>query len=298
MSQIVRVDSLEFETRLDAYLASKLDYSRSKIALLIKEKKIKNHGNPVKANQKVKLGDCFEIQDYVPKTSHLEAVAMDLNIIYEDDDLLVIDKPRGLAVHAGKGIYTPTLINGLFHHIKPLKPGLVHRIDKNTSGLLVVAKNDYTHDFLAKQALDKTMTRQYLAIVDGRLMETTEIKAPIGVDPTDSKRMAVNYENGKAAHSRFKPIALTNNHTLVHCELFTGRTHQIRVHLQSINHPIVEDASYNKNYPDGSGQFLFAYRLEFVHPKIHEKMVFNAPIPKYFEEKLNILNFEKVLFDI
>lgn len=292
MSEITTLIAQEDAPRLDSFLASHLNHSRSKISIMIKQKKITQNGKPVVAKQRVRCGDTFEIGVYTPDTAHIEAVAMELNIIYEDASLLVIDKPRGLSVHAGKGIYTPTLINGLFAHIKPLKPGLVHRIDKNTSGLLVVAKNDTVHHFLANQVLDKTMKRYYYAITEGALKEPLDVELPIGVDPYDSKKMSSASKEAKHARSRFTPIRTSGTHSLVHCELFTGRTHQIRAHLSECGYPIIEDPIYNKNYPEGSGQYLFAYQLEFIHPETLQTVSFTTAFPDYFVDKLKSINLE------
>lgn len=289
MQEIVLVKDLESSQRIDTYLSSQTKYSRSKIALLIKEKKVKCNGQLVKANHKIHNGDSISVGEYIPKTSHIEAIEMDLAIVYEDEYLLVVDKPRGLAVHAGKGIYTPTLINGLHHHIKPLKPGLVHRIDKNTSGLLVIAKNDAVHNYLADQLTDKTMSRHYLAIVEGSLQEPLRIDMPLATDPDDSRRMCVD-SDGKQAITLVSPLRSNGTHTLVKCELLTGRTHQIRIHLAASAYPIIEDNIYNKNYPDGTGQYLFAYHLEFKHPSSQNLIVFETPIPEYFQSKLEYLN--------
>ena len=292
MPQIIIVDKDSSNQRIDTYLSQVTDYSRSKIAIMIKDKKILCNKTKVKANYKISEGDIISVGNYVPKTDHIEAVPMDLKIIHEDDDILVVDKPRGLAVHAGKGIYTPTLINGLYDHIKPLKPGLVHRIDKNTSGLLVVAKNDKAHNTLALQLLDKTMTRHYLAIVDGIIDSPLTISAPIGPDLMDSKKMCIDLSNGKSATTIVTPIKNTDSHSLVKCELLTGRTHQIRVHMAHIGHPLVEDNIYNKKYPDGSGQYLFAYHLEFIHPTSEKFESFETQVPNYFQSKLNSLGLE------
>lgn len=292
MSQIIIVDKESTNQRIDSYLSSVTDYSRSKIAIMIKDKKILCNNSVTKANYKVIEGDIISVGDYIPKTDHIEAVAMDLSIIYEDEEIIVVDKPRGLAVHAGKGIYTPTLINGLYNHIKPLKPGLVHRIDKNTSGLLAVAKNDKSHNALALQLLDKTMRRHYLAIVDGVIDKTITINAPIAVDSSDSKKMCIDFDSGKSATTIITPIKSSNTHSLIKCELLTGRTHQIRIHLAHIGHPLVEDNIYNKKYPDGSGQYLFAYHLEFMHPISNNFVAFDAPVPDYFKTKLKELDLE------
>lgn len=288
MHEVVQVQDLESAQRIDIYLSNNTKYSRSKIAVLIKEKKVRCNGQLVKANHKVNNGDTINVGAYVPKTSHIEAIEMELAIIFEDEHLLVVDKPRGLAVHAGKGIYTPTLINGLYNHIKPSKPGLVHRIDKNTSGLLVVAKNDTVHNYLANQLSDKTMSRHYLAIVEGCIEEPFKIDMPLSIDPSDSRKMCVD-SGGKQAITLVSPVKSNKTHSLIRCELLTGRTHQIRIHLAANGYPIIEDNIYNKNYPDGSGQYLFAYHLEFKHPESENLLVFETEMPEYFQTKLREL---------
>lgn len=286
------VDITDIGTRIDSLVSRYSDHSRSKIVEMIKSNKVFCNGKTIKPNYKVRIGDVVEFGTYEAKTNHLKAIPMDLDIVFEDDSLIVINKPRGLAVHGGKGIHEPTLVDGVFHHIKPLKPGLVHRIDKNTSGLIVIAKNDISHNFLANQLLDKTMSRHYLAIVDGTINHAITIDSPIGIDNEDNKKMTVDPINGKTAITYIKPLETFNNHSLVHCELQTGRTHQIRVHLSSINHAIVEDPIYNPNSPDGLGQYLFAYRLQFIHPVSKELVVFEVDKPHYFTEKIQQLILE------
>lgn len=284
MSQSFEISLDAVGMRIDVYLSNQTQHSRSKIAEMLKDGSIKCNDAICKANYKLKLNDVISVGSYKPKTKHLKAVMMDLDIIYEDDVLLVVNKPKGLSVHAGKGIYTPTLLNGLFYHMKPLKPGLVHRLDKDTSGLLVIAKDPLTHAFLANQLLDKTMRRDYVAIVEGHVESPLDIHLPIGPNPHNPQQMHVDYENGKNAQTLVYPDKFGPNHTLVRCILKTGRTHQIRIHLASIDHPIIEDSLYNQHYPNGVGQYLVANHLEFIHPTTLVRVVFEIDVPKDFLE--------------
>lgn len=277
--------------RIDSFLTQYSVHSRSKVSEMIKSKKILCNNQPVKANYKVKFGDIITIGDYVPNTRHLTPISMPLDIVYEDDHLMVINKPKYLPVHGGKGIKEPTLVDGVFNHIKPLKPGIVHRIDKDTSGLLVIAKNDISHNHLANQLLDKTMNRRYIALVEGLVdFETLTVNAPIGVDSKDSKKMAIDPIDGKTAITIIKLIERYKNHSLVECQLLSGRTHQIRVHLSHIGHPIIEDTLYNPYISNGEGQYLCAYRIEFKHPYTQETMKFEIELPNSFKSKINQLS--------
>lgn len=284
MSQSFEVSLDDVGMRIDVFLSTHTPHSRSKIAEMIKDATILCNDETTKANYKLKLHDILSVGTYTPKTDHLKAVAMDLDIVYEDDVLLVVNKPKGLSVHAGKGIHTPTLLNGLFNHTKPLKPGLVHRLDKDTSGLLVVAKDPITHAFLANQLLDKTMRRDYLALVDGQLKTPLDINAKIGPNPHYPQQMHVDPVNGKNAQTLVYPLQCGPNHTLVRCILKTGRTHQIRIHLASSGHPILEDALYNDHYPHGVGQYLVANHLEFIHPTTNQRVVFEIDVPQDFSD--------------
>lgn len=283
--------------RIDKFLAQKLDKSRSLVQKLIKDELVLVNGEVVKTNYSVVDGDEIDVKqlDVVDNTNIIPQ-PMDLDIVYEDDDLLVINKPSGLVVHPAPGHYQDTLVNGLFAYSNKLsdingefRPGIVHRIDKDTSGLLVVCKNNETHEELANQLSDKTLFRQYLAIVHGEIEEDEgEIIAPIGRDPRDRVKMAVVAKNSKEAQTNFKVLERYDHYTLVSCNLLTGRTHQIRVHFDFINYPLVGDPLYGiKPTIDTKGQALHAYKLGFIHPRSGEYMEFEAKPPQEFVDTLN-----------
>lgn len=282
--------------RIDKFLAQKLDKSRSLVQKLIKDELVLVNGKVVKTNYSVADGDEIDVKqlDVVDNTNIIPQ-PMDLDIVYEDDDLLVINKPSGLVVHPAPGHYQDTLVNGLLAYSNKLsdingefRPGIVHRIDKDTSGLLVVCKNNETHEELANQLSDKTLFRQYLAIVHGEIEEDEgEIIAPIGRDPRDRVKMAVVAKNSKEAQTNFKVLERYDHYTLVSCNLLTGRTHQIRVHFDFINYPLVGDPLYGiKPTIDTKGQALHAYKLGFIHPRSGEYMEFEAKPPKEFVDTL------------
>lgn len=283
--------------RIDKFLAQKLDKSRSLVQKLIKDELVLVNGEVVKTNYSVVDGDEIDVKqlDAVDNTNIIPQ-PMDLDIVYEDDDLLVINKPSGLVVHPAPGHYQDTLVNGLLDYSNKLsdingefRPGIVHRIDKDTSGLLVVCKNNETHEELANQLSDKTLFRQYLAIVHGEIEEDEgEIIAPIGRDPRDRVKMAVVAKNSKEAQTNFKVLERYDHYTLVSCNLLTGRTHQIRVHFDFINYPLVGDPLYGiKPTIDTKGQALHAYKLGFIHPRSGEYMEFEAKPPQEFVDTLN-----------
>lgn len=283
--------------RIDKFLAQKLDKSRSLIQKLIKDELVLVNGEVVKTNYSVADGDEIDVKqlDVVDNTNIIPQ-PMDLDIVYEDDDLLVINKPSGLVVHPAPGHYQDTLVNGLLAYSNKLsdingefRPGIVHRIDKDTSGLLVVCKNNESHEALANQLSDKTLFRQYLAIVHGEIEEDEgEIIAPIGRDTRDRVKMAVVAKNSKEAQTNFKVLERYNHYTLVSCNLLTGRTHQIRVHFDFINYPLVGDPLYGiKPTIDTKGQALHAYKLGFIHPRSGEYMEFEAKPPQEFVDTLN-----------
>lgn len=283
--------------RIDKFLAQKLDKSRSLVQKLIKDEFVLVNGEVVKTNYSVADGDEIDVKqlDVVDNTNIIPQ-PMDLDIVYEDEDLLVINKPSGLVVHPAPGHYQDTLVNGLLAYSNKLsdingefRPGIVHRIDKDTSGLLVVCKNNETHEVLANQLSDKTLFRQYLAIVHGEIEEDEgEIIAPIGRDPRDRVKMAVVAKNSKEAQTNFKVLERYDHYTLVSCNLLTGRTHQIRVHFDFINYPLVGDPLYGiKPTIDTKGQALHAYKLGFIHPRSGEYMEFEAKPPQEFVDTLN-----------
>lgn len=291
----------ESEERVDKFLASELaDLSRSYIQKLLKEGRVLLGDKPVRANYKVKEGD--EITFTVPPLTELsvEAEPIPLNILYEDEDLIFIDKPKDMVVHPCAGRYSGTLVNGLLFHCRDqlsgingvLRPGIVHRIDKDTTGVLVVCKNDKAHKSVAEQLKVHSITRKYRAIVYGILKEDGMIDAPIGRSPKDRKKMAVNEKNGKRAVTHYRVLEhLNNKYTYIECQLETGRTHQIRVHMASIHHPLVGDTTYgpSSNPFHLEGQCLHAMVLGLIHPTTGEYMEWEAPLPDYFEQLLQKL---------
>ncbi|MDN4494174.1 RluA family pseudouridine synthase [Ureibacillus aquaedulcis] len=274
--------------RIDKALSTiQEEWSRSQIAAWIADEIIKVNGEDVKAKYKVKEGDIIEVD--VPEPESLEVIPenLDLEIIYEDKDVLVVNKPKGMVVHPAPGHMTGTLVNGLMHHCQDLsgingvlRPGIVHRIDKDTSGLLMVAKNDHAHHSLVDQLVKKTVTRKYTALVHGHIAhDKGTIDAPIGRDPKDRQKQAV-VDNGKHAVTHFTVMERLGDFTLVECRLETGRTHQIRVHMNYIGYPLVGDPKYGpKKTIDFGGQVLHAGILGFVHPATEEYLEFEVPLP-------------------
>ncbi|MEK4629627.1 RluA family pseudouridine synthase [Solibacillus sp. FSL R7-0682] len=273
-------------------------WSRSQISNWLDESRITVNGAGVKAKYKVKQGDVIEIN--VPdEVEELEIIPEDLNleIVYEDADVLVVNKPRGMVVHPAPGHTTGTLVNGLMFHCKDLsgingvaRPGIVHRIDKDTSGLLMVAKNDVAHESLVNQLVEKSVTRKYTALVHGHIAhEKGTIDAPIGRDQKDRQKQAV-VDNGKHAVTHFQVVERFGDFTLVECRLETGRTHQIRVHMNYIGYPLAGDPKYGpKKTIDFDGQVLHAGVLGFIHPVTKEYLEFEAPLPADFVEVLEAL---------
>lgn len=285
--------------RIDVYIAEKLDgFSRSMIQKLISSGDVLLNGETVKSKKAVKINDVITVKFPPPDTSYLIPQNIPLDIVYQDDYIAVINKQRGLIVHPGSGVKSGTLVNALLYHIKNLsgiggvvRPGIVHRLDKNTTGLIVTAKCDEAHINLSRQIEHKSCRRIYRAITEGVMKEDSgEIIAPIGRNPKDRKIMAVNV-NGKYAQTLFRVIERFENNTYAEFELKTGRTHQIRVHLKHIGHPVTGDDvyGYNKQKYNLQGQLLHAYKLILNHPKTGEQMEFNAPLPDDFENILKIL---------
>lgn len=282
--------------RIDQYLTSKLDFTRSKIEKMIESGKVKVNGNTVKKSYILNEGDFIEIEEYIEEKMNASPVKMNLDIVYEDDDVIVVNKPNGLVVHPAPGNYSNTLVNGLMYHSKELssingefRPGIVHRIDAYTTGLLMVAKNDKAHLSLAKQLEEKTTTRKYIALVWGIIKEDSgTIDAPIGRDKNDRKKMCVTDVNSKEAITNFKVLERYKDATLIELSLKTGRTHQIRVHMNYIGHPVVNDPVYGRRkLIDDSGQCLHAKTLGFIHPTLNKYMEFDSELPDCF---INILN--------
>ncbi|PDY47565.1 RluA family pseudouridine synthase [Bacillus pseudomycoides] len=300
MSEVVQVTVTEEQKseRIDKFLAGvNNEWSRSQVQQWIKDGVVTVNGNDIKGNYKVKVND--EIAVAIPEPEELDILPEDMNleIYYEDADVLVVNKPRGMVVHPAPGHTSGTLVNGLMHHCTDLsgingvmRPGIVHRIDKDTSGLLMVAKNDMAHESLVNQLVAKTVTRRYKAIVHGVIPhDKGTIDAPIGRDKKDRQSMTVD-ENGKHAVTHFQVLERFKDFTLVECRLETGRTHQIRVHMKYIGYPLAGDPKYGpKKTLDINGQALHAGILGFDHPRTGEYIEFEAPVPAVFEEVLNVL---------
>ena len=283
--------------RIDVYLSKLLDVSRSKINKL----NIKVNGKEVKNSYIVKENDIIEIPEIEEEQINAEPENMNLDIVYEDDDVIVVNKENGMVVHPAIGNTKHTLVNGLLYHSKELskkngefRPGIVHRIDAYTTGLLMIAKNDKAHDFLAKQLSEKTTHRKYIALVWGVINnDTGTIDAPIGRDINDRKKMSVT-ANGKEAITHFKVLKRYKTATLIELKLETGRTHQIRVHMNYIGHPVVNDPVYGKRkLINNTGQCLHAKELGFIHPKTKKYMEFSCDLPKCFIDILD--KFEEEL---
>lgn len=295
------VNDIDGRVRLDQYLMNKLEYSRSKIQKMTEEEYILVNEKPVKNSYKVKEEDIITIKDYQEESMNAEPEKMDLDIIYEDDDVLVVNKANGIVVHPAVGNPSGTLVNGLLYHAKELsnvngefRPGIVHRIDADTTGLLMVAKNNKAHEILARQLEAKTTMRVYYALVWGVIKhDTGTIDAPIGRDVKDRKKQAVTATNSRDAITHFKVLERYKNATLIELKLETGRTHQIRVHMDYIGHPVVNDPVYGRRKKfDETGQCLHAKKLGFVHPTTGEYMEFDSELPSCFTHIMEQLKNE------
>lgn len=289
--------------RIDKFLSCRLEeVSRSYIQKLIKEGHVSVNGKPVKANYKLGAGD--EISVEIPEAKEPDILPEDipLDILYEDQDILVVNKPKGMVVHPAAGHYSGTLVNALMYHCKDslsgingvMRPGIVHRIDMDTTGSLLVCKNDEAHRILAEQLKEHTIRREYHAIVYGNIKEDTgTVDAPIGRHPTDRKKMSINHKNGKHAVTHYEVLERFGNFTYIRCRLETGRTHQIRVHMASLHHPLLGDEVYGPSsrppFPGLKGQVLHAKILGIYHPATGEYMEFDAPLPQYFVDLLQKL---------
>ena len=284
------------EERIDKYLAEELGISRSTVKKMIDEGFVLVNGKKAKASLILSETDELFVKDGFIKEASFEAEDIPINIVYEDDDLFVINKKSGMVVHPGNGNTSGTLVNALMHYTKNLsnkeafRPGIVHRIDKDTSGLMLVAKNDKAHDILAEGFKNKTIKREYIALVCGVIGEDSGvIDAPIGRDAKDRKKMCVTSENSKKAVTHFKVLKRYENYTLLRLILDTGRTHQIRVHMKYIGHPVYNDPVYGKAYND-FGQFLHSASIDFEQPTTHEHLHFECDVPKEFQDFLDTLN--------
>ena len=302
MDQIKILVTSEYENeRVDKVIASEADtLSRSFVQKIIKDKEVTVDGKVVKAGYKVSEGE--EILFSVPEKIEPEILAQDipLDILYEDQDVLIVNKPKGMVVHPAAGHYTDTLVNAIMYHCKGnlsgingiLRPGIVHRIDMDTTGALVICKNDLSHQCLSEQLKEHSITRRYRAIVHGELKEMEgTVDAPIGRDPNNRKKMCINSANGKRAVTHFKVLKQLKGYTYIECQLETGRTHQIRVHMTSIGHPLIGDEVYGNRSCKFKlqGQTLHAMILGFVHPSTKEYVEFEAPLPEYFQHLLDVL---------
>jgi len=296
----INIDETSTGLRLDKALSESLpDMSRTYLQELITSRYVLVNGEKKKAKYTCQINDEIVVAIPAPVEAEIVPEQMDLEIVYEDEDVIVVNKPSGLVVHPSSGNMTGTLVNGLVHQIKDLsgingvmRPGIVHRIDKDTSGLLMVAKNDMAHESLASQLREKTVRREYIALVHGVLAhDKGVIEAPIARDPKDRKRMAV-VSGGKPAVTHFEVLKRFAGFTLVKCILETGRTHQIRVHMRYIEHPLAGDPIYGprKTIKTDHGQFLHAKVIGFEHPKTGEHMSFDSELPDYFTDIVNELS--------
>lgn len=298
---IFQVSQDSHKQRVDKYLSDQIpEFSRSRIQKLLDDEQVTVNGKVTKSNYKLNVGDevCIIVPEAVPIDIPAENIPLD--IVYEDEDIIVVNKPKGMVVHPAPGHYTGTLVNALMYHCKDqlsgingeLRPGIVHRIDMDTTGLLVACKNDYAHNFIAEQLKEHSITRKYQAIVYNSIKEDEGVvDAPIGRDVRDRKKMAVNYKNGREAVTHYRVLERFKNFTYIECELETGRTHQIRVHMTQIGHPLLGDEIYGpKNCPYHlTGQTLHAKTLGFVHPRTKKYIEFDSELPEYFQKLLNIL---------
>ena len=302
MNEIVMEITPEMEgERIDKCISNYLEsLSRSYIQKIIKDGKAYVNDAVVKANYKVKVDD--KVQFEIPDCEEPDIPPQDipLDILYEDKDILIVNKPKDMVVHPAPGHYEGTLVNAIMFHCKDelsgingvLRPGIVHRIDKDTTGSIIICKNDEAHRKIAQQLKEHSITRKYRAIVYGRIMEEEgTVNAPIGRHPTDRKKMAINEKNGKPAVTHYKVLERFDKYTYIECQLETGRTHQIRVHMTSIGHPLLGDEVYgNAKFPFKlEGQTLHAMTIGFIHPTTGEYVEYEAPLPEYFEHLLQIL---------
>ena len=295
------IENDKANSRLDKII-SILDntISRTAVKRLIEENKIRVNGNVSKPSYEVKTGDLIQIEEDVPKESHIIAQEIPVDVIYEDNDILVINKPKGMVVHPGNGNPDGTLANAVMGLCGDtlsgiggeIRPGIIHRLDKDTSGIIVIAKNDKAHIDISNQIKNRTTSKKYIALVRGQIKEDeATINMPIGRSLKDRKKMSVR-KDGKEAITHFKVLKRYPDYTLLELKIDTGRTHQIRVHMSEIGHPVVGDYIYSngKNPFNVTGQMLHAKTIEFVHPTTKDKVKFEAPIPKYFQDVLEYLD--------
>ena len=295
----IYIDEADVGKRIDAYLAENTEFSRANVQRLIENENIKVNGKKVKVSYKIQKDDEILIEYEEPKEISLKAQDIPVDVLYEDDDIIVINKPKGMVVHPANGNPDGTLVNAVMAICKDslsgiggeIRPGIVHRLDKDTSGVIIVAKNDKAHINLSEQIKNHTVEKTYIALVKGFVKENeATINMPIGRSTKDRKKMAVN-KNGKNAVTHFKVIERFRNYTLLEVKIETGRTHQIRVHLSEIGYPIVGDTTYSngKNEWGIEGQCLHAKSLRFKHPINGKEMFIEAPLPQYFEDVISEL---------
>ena len=295
------IDEEQAGIRIDKYLAETMpDLSRSYIQKLIKDGQVTVNQVPQKANYKIVVGDCLTVEEPELKEPDIVPENIALDILYEDKDLLIVNKPKGMVVHPSAGHYSGTLVNALMFYCKEdlsgingvMRPGIVHRIDMDTTGSLIVCKNDFTHNHIAEQLKVHSINRVYHAIVHGVIKEDGgTVNAPIGRHPIERKKMSINHQNGKEAVTHYKVLKRFSNYTYIECKLETGRTHQIRVHMASIQHPLLGDVVYGpqKTSHKLQGQTLHAKTIGIIHPRTGEYLEIDAPLPEYFEELLQKL---------
>ena len=301
MKEFFTVENQDGE-RIDRYLSEELaDRSRSYIQKLIKENHVTVNQKPVKANYRLSLGDRVEIDLPEAKEPDIKPEDIPLDILYEDKDIIIVNKPKQMVVHPAPGHYSQTLVNALMYHCGfelsgingTMRPGIVHRIDMDTTGSLVACKNDMAHQSLSKQLKEHSIRRIYVAIVHGNIKEEDgTVNAPIGRHPTERKKMSIHSRNGREAITHYQVLERFGNYTYIQCELETGRTHQIRVHMASLVHPLLGDMVYGPKkcpFPHLQGQTLHARTLGIIHPRTGEYLEVNAPLPAYFIELLDKL---------
>lgn len=304
MKQYFVVEQEDAGIRIDLYLSERSkDLSRSYLQKLLKEEAVLAGGKAVKANYKVNAGEEIELEVPEAVEPEIEPEQMDLDILYEDQDIVLINKPKGMVVHPAAGHFSGTLVNGLMAHCREelsgingvMRPGIVHRIDMDTTGVLIVCKNDFAHSAIAEQLKVHSITRKYYAIVHGVLKDDKgTVNAPIGRHPVDRKKMSINERNGRDAVTHYQVLERFRQFTYVECRLETGRTHQIRVHMASIGHPLLGDEVYGPSKCPFKlqGQTLHAGVLGIVHPRTGNYMEFTAPLPAYFEDLLEKLRMK------
>lgn len=301
MAEEFKIEAQQSGARFDKLLSELFpDLTRSYLQSLIKEGCVTVNGKKAKAGQKTGTGDLVSVEIPEPEELSIEPEDIPLDILYEDDDLIIVNKPKGMVVHPAPGHYSGTLVNALMFHCRDslsgingvLRPGIVHRIDRNTTGSLIVCKNDAAHRFIADQLSVHSITRKYRAIVHGVLAQDGTVNAPIGRHPQNRKEMAVGVPHGKEAVTHYRVLERFRDFTYIECQLETGRTHQIRVHMKSIGHPILGDDVYGPSkcpFKHLQGQTLHAMTIGFIHPSVREYMEFEAPLPEYFTQLLEKL---------